>query len=576
MKRKIISLLLSAELILCMLPVFGSAEEKPLKLTVTTDTHMQSYEAAGDLEPDPGEDLYTRGMLDRDIFYYASQQGQLNYESTALMKQLLNDFAASDDEYMLIGGDLTNGARSSHLQLASMLKETEEKTGKKIFVTCGNHDCSAKADETHIDVNEFKSIYADFGFSEALCAHDSSASYTYDLSDGYRLLAIDSCIYGEDDGEINKSVFNWIKEQVAAAEKDGVKLIGMMHHSILPHFEVQPMIKNYMSRAEYLADAGVKLMFTGHIHANDISSATTNKGNTIYDVQTGSLLTSPNAYRRVSITDESIEIKSEYITSIDLSDLPAGYSDEQLNMIENDFAAYSYSFFEAGMCRWLNRYIGSALKVGKTLKLKEGGAAFELLNALMLKIGDALLLPIYDNGEGDSIEGIANSVKCEIPESDYEMVYQVVAKVMNGFYHGDEPDSIKETEIPLLLDCVKVCLAHCISNMLYSGRAMSEFDSLITELTGTSPKISKIKRLTKLNYAAAASCKIVEAVVEPLLSGLSCDFSAPYDIDVTIDGYYSSPVIKSDTPLSWLKRIALYFRHLFESLMRTVAVPYEK
>lgn len=572
MKKKITAVLLCMLLLVSLLPAGVFAAKDELKLTVTTDTHFQARSVTGDV-PEDENDPFTRGMLDRELFYYASQQGQMNHESTAIVKKLLENFCASDDRYMLIGGDLTNGSRASHLEFAQMLKDAEEESGKKIFVTAGNHDCYAKADDTHIDIDEFKTIYADFGFNEALTVHKDSASYTYDLDDTYRLLAIDSCIYGEDDGDIDKGVYNWIKDQVMQAKLEGKKLIAMMHHSILPHFEVQPMMKGYMKNAKQFADWGIRYVFTGHIHANDISMAQSDKGNVIYDIQTGSLITSPCAFRHVTFSDSEVKIESECVTEIDVNDLPGGFTGDQLAMIKRDFSAYSYSFFEAGICRWLNRYIGSAGKVGKTLKLKEDGKAYELLNSLMLRIGDALLLPIYDDGSTpgteDSMQEIAESVNCKLPESDYQYFYQIAAKVMNGFYHGDEPASVKETEIPLLLDCVKVALAHCISNMLYSGFPMNEFDELMVSLTGSSPKNGMIKGFTAANYAVASAGKLVTAFVDPLLAGLAYDYSLPADIDVTLEGFGSTPKEVADTPLSFLMKIVRYFRNVFSVLFGT-------
>lgn len=566
MSKRIIAVLLSAVMIFMLIPVGVFAAGDELKLTVTTDTHYYAPEVTGNIPADDN-DPFTRGMLNREVFYYATQQGQMNFESPAIMKAFLEKFIASDDEYLLIGGDLTNGNRLSHLGLAKLLKDAEERSGKKIFVTAGNHDCVKKSSDTNIDINEFKEIYADFGFNEALALHKDSASYTYDLNGKYRLLAIDSCIYGADDGDIDKGVYNWIKEQVAQAEKDGKKLIAMMHHSILPHFEVQPMMDGYMKNAKQFADWGIKFVFTGHIHANDISVATSDKGNTIYDIQTGSLITNPHAYRHVTVSDDAFDIKSDYITEINVNDLPAGYSEEQLDWIKTDFQGYSKAFFEAGMCRWLNRYIGSAGKVGKTLKLKEDGKAYELLNSIMLHIGDALLLPIYDDGqtpdELDSLQEIAESVGRTIPASDYEKMYQIAGTIMGGFYHGDEPTETKEKVVPLFLDCVKVALAHTISNMIYSGCAMSEFDRLIEEATGKSPRIGLMKRFTAANYAVAAAGKLASALIDPLLAGLSGDYSEPSDINVTLESFDGQTESHSFIALNFIKKIMLYFRNVF-------------
>ena len=51
------------------------------------------------------------------------------------------------------------------------------------------------------------------------------------------------------------------------------------------------LVNNYDRLAQEYADAGMSVMFTGHMHAVDIAAKTTDAGNTIYDIETGSGLT---------------------------------------------------------------------------------------------------------------------------------------------------------------------------------------------------------------------------------------------------------------------------------------------
>ena len=556
----------SVAVILCIMLVaaslvFASAKDKELKFTVASDTHFQCESDLAPLSNDPSAEKYISGMLNSDVYSYAAMQGQMDYESKAIVKKMLSDFASSDSEYLLIAGDLTCGKRQSHLELAELLGQAEKDSGKQIYVICGNHDCDKKADEKYIDIDEFKSIYADFGYSEALCRHESSGSYTVDLCDDYRLIAIDSCIYGKDNGEINDSVLGWIKEQAEAAKADGKKLIGMMHHSILPHFEVQPMIKKYSSLASTLADLGIKLMFTGHIHANDISSAQSKSGNVIYDIQTGSLICAPNAYRTVTVTDEKIDIKSSYVTSIDTNDLVKGYSEKQLALIKSDFASYAWGFYEAGICKYVNRYIGSAGKLGKTLKLTEGTLPYDELDKLLRKVGKALALDIYDDGSTpgvvDSIEEIAGLADYTLPKSDYKRPYQVAAKIMFSFYHGDEETVLGGNEVPLLYDCIKAALAYFVTDLTF-GNNISE---LLIKLSDVDLRNENISVLSKINYADNAVSKLADALLLSLTDGLRADLCSPSDINVTIDGYGTANDIENGFTINLFKKV---FEKIFE------------
>ena len=88
-------------------------------------------------------------------------------------------------------------------------------------------------------------------------------------------------------------------EQIAEAKEAGDEIIGMMHHGIIEHFDGQAtvfapyVVEGYEEASQLFADAGLKYMFTGHFHAQDVAAMTTKDGNTIYDIMTGALVTAP-------------------------------------------------------------------------------------------------------------------------------------------------------------------------------------------------------------------------------------------------------------------------------------------
>ena len=540
----------------CLILVVGSvspaafAREADLKLLVATDTHFQCPADLGEL-PAPDAAQYTNGMTPQDaaLFYYASSQGQMNYESGAILQKLLDDFAAGDEAFLLLSGDLTGGGRQSHLALAQLLRETEQKSGKQIFVINGNHDCAAQADERHIDMPEFCEIYADFGYTEARSRHGDSASYTAELGGGFRLLAVDSCIYGEDDGELNDSVMAWVKDELAQAKQDGKRLVMMMHHSILPHFELQPMIPHYREHAADLADSGVGAVFTGHLHANDISCAATESGRVLYDVQTGSLISAPNAYRSVTFTGDQVRLESRFITRIDTSLLTASYTPEQLEGLTNDFAGYAYRYFEAGVCKWLNRYLGSPYKVAKMLKLQPGTKVYAALETLMSRLGAAVQLDLY--GDGMSVEHIAALGGKQIAKTGCDKPYQVAARIMYGFYHGNEAETSDARSTELLLDCVKAALA-------YGACALAGPNGQVWEPAAAV--------LARVNFCGAAEPAAL-ALAETLAGGFTDDLSYAQDLDTVLE--LSKPADPNDAvPLSLFRKIWNMIREYFSRLFK--------
>jgi hypothetical protein len=130
-------------------------------------------------------------------------------------------------------------------------------------------------------------------------------------------------------GGFSEETLNWILEKLREAEAQDKKVIGMIHHGVLEHFTGQSVatpgaeyvIENWESVSETLTKAGLNLVFTGHYHAQDITSKSwevNGEALTLTDVETGSLVTYPNPYRMVTLdTDGTIRIESSYVTDVD-------------------------------------------------------------------------------------------------------------------------------------------------------------------------------------------------------------------------------------------------------------------
>ncbi len=552
--RKTLSRILIFSVLFSSFPVISFGEDASLKITAAADTHFQCAADLGDFS-----DQYTEYMLDPDLYGYASTQGQMPYESEAILSQMLGEFAASDSEYLLIAGDLTCGKRASHLAFAEYLRQTEASSGKQIFVIIGNHDCDAESSENGISMEEFREIYAQFGYDEAVSRHEGSASYAADLSETYRLLAVDTCIYGEDEGRISTDVFRWIKSQVRQAEADGKTLIAMMHHSLLPHYELQPMISLWQFYAGWFADHGIRTVFTGHIHANDISSAVSDCGNTVYDIQTGALIASPNTYREITLSEDSVKIESRFITRIDPSLLPSQLTDAQRALLSEDFPAYAKAYFENGVCKWMNRNLGSVNRLARWFRLKEGTAAYRAAEKLMKTVGAAVGQDIYDNG-GRSIEAALAPYGIPVPQSGYRKPYQVAAKIMYGFFAGDEDAEANAADTRLLL----ACLEGAVLTALKEGFNESSLRALAASFGDGSPA-AKLAAMPLSELKREIAEKTALALLETVTGGFIDDYSAPADLNVTLPADETAPA----APLHAIIRI---FRLLAEFWKRLLGV----
>ena len=270
---------------------------------------------------------------------YLARDRKLLVEGREILQTASNRILDSDVDFIIVPGDLTkDGELASHLMCAEALGELEE-GGKNVYVVPGNHDVQnphalsysvegVKPVET-VDALRFAQIYHEYGYGEALSRDPVSLSYVAEPTDGLLLLAIDSCDY-EQNGELDDPVvagrlraeqIAWIEQVLLDAVRDGKAVVAMMHHGLIEHYDSQAkhfgdyVLADYQQIGRMLAAYGVRVVFTGHYHAQDIVRADFTTG-LVYDVETGSLVTYPCPIRFVSVQDGIMAIRSERITQI--------------------------------------------------------------------------------------------------------------------------------------------------------------------------------------------------------------------------------------------------------------------
>jgi 3',5'-cyclic AMP phosphodiesterase CpdA len=272
---------------------------------------------------------------------YLDNDRKLLKESPYILKEALNYINSTEVDFVVIPGDLTkDGTLVSHKAFARNLSEIE-KTGKKVFVVPGNHDIlnpqsnsykdNLKIKVQNIDQATFKSIYNDFGYGEAISSDPSSLSYVAEPVKGLWLIGMDACRYNENPnsyhavtgGRFNESTLKWVEEQLNAANEKGIEIIGFMHHGILEHYDKQAkfygeyVIEDYGKISKLFAEKGMKLVFTGHYHAQDIVKKDYGNAKLIYDVETGSLVTFPCPIRKVNLNARNVKISTKRINYIE-------------------------------------------------------------------------------------------------------------------------------------------------------------------------------------------------------------------------------------------------------------------
>lgn len=244
-------------------------------------------------------------------------------------KQIADD---KETNIILIPGDLVyRGEYQSHIGLRNKLYKLKEQ-GKKIYLITARHDYDDN-DSFEFDGDkmlpvkamprdELRDFYKDFGFDGAISEHKESMSYVAQLTDGIRLLALNCDGDCKDFKGLWDNQMKWALEQIEDAHRTGNYIFAMTHYPLLPFSPIMNLISDshltdWEKRANQFADAGLDLIFTGHMHAQAVTEYVTENGNKITDVQTGCFVGCPCAYRKVTIKDSTADIKSYTINDFD-------------------------------------------------------------------------------------------------------------------------------------------------------------------------------------------------------------------------------------------------------------------
>jgi len=488
--------------------VFSAAADETLKILVASDLH---YRAPGELPP-LGE---VNDLPGDPIFHHANTKGMLTYEADAVLDAFFQRARGSGAKYLLLPGDLCENHLADHLALAQKLRAFQKSSGIGVFVLPGNHDIRAAESP---DLGDFLEIYAEFGYDDALARRAGDASYTAELDGTYRLLAIDGCVHGTNDSLVTPELFAWIEAQALAAREDGKKLIAMTHFSVLEHYLIAGFadgslcIDGHRRLAAALADWGVKYVFTGHGHANDIAYTQTKAGNRLFDIETGSLITYPLAWREVAFSDAGVRFEANYIDRIDTSLLPEGFSKAQVDAMKTDFPKYSFDFFTAGFRSYAYQIPQITRRLARNLSIAEGTAGYEAIRAMFDALMDAANIPMY--GETGSVEAIAQRGGVAIAPGEYLDPLDLVGAIYAGHFAGDENYPIDSPEVRLL--------GHAFNAVLV---ALLPGNGLLTTLAA------------RAIYMPSPAKPFTRQLVKALADGVITDWAAPGDLNVTLEPY---------------------------------------
>lgn len=443
---RLLSLLLAVVLVFT-LTVPALAAEKPqdmnLRIAVMSDLHYLSPDMIADTE---------------DFEHAFNSDRKLLKESSSVLHEMLERVRADKPDILLVSGDLTkDGEQECHAALAKQLQQLQQDIpGLKIYVINGNHDIrnynaknfntpdgkAVPATRTHPE--DFKRIY-DFVYSDptviatftpAAGNEAGSLSYVARPVEGLTIVAMDTCRYSKENtsngtdehetsGAISADLEKWVIEQTAAAKARGDLVIGLEHHGLVPHFDVEPtilpmyLVNGYERIAQEYADAGMSAVFTGHMHAVDIAAMTTKAGNTFYDIETGSALTYPCPIRFVDLRRSTVGGETNTYMSVSTKTHigPINYTDPATGVayVIDDLTEYAREFgFSTAM---LKTVAGDFVKsfFGKYLP-NDTWPVTKIIANIDQIIDDVAAVPI---AEGNNLLDFANWIyRCNLAGED--------------------------------------------------------------------------------------------------------------------------------------------------------------
>lgn len=247
-----------------------TAAEAPVTIVVASDLH---YIAPSLTDNGP---LFHRVVANGD--------GKLTLQVEAIAEAFVDEMLALRPDAVILSGDLSfNGEYDSLKTLADKLQRLKE-AGIKVLPLSGNHDidngvalryegegwervknCSGR---------DFRQIFRDLGYDEALSVDQGSGSYVFALRSDLRVLMLDT----------NSAIINafpekslpWVEEQLKRAQEAGARVISVTHQNVLSHnslFSSGYRIINAYALQHLLENYGVMANLSGHLHIQHAAEA---------------------------------------------------------------------------------------------------------------------------------------------------------------------------------------------------------------------------------------------------------------------------------------------------------------
>lgn len=253
----------------------------------------------------------------------------MDYQPVAI-HALVQNALKSRPTALIITGDVTfNGEKTSAESLMHRLQPLVEH-GIKVLIIPGNHDIYdgwARAYKgrqqrltEQISPSDWRQIFHS-SYEQAAAQDGNSLSYRVNLNHQYQLLLLDSNIYTIEPsnrppntgGKLSPQTMTWVRRQLALGTRAHRKSIIFMHHNLYTHNEAVNqgyVLDNSDALKKLLTRYHVPLVFSGHIHAQDISRDPAGQCPTI-EIVSGAFSISPASYGVVTFGPQQITYQKQ-------------------------------------------------------------------------------------------------------------------------------------------------------------------------------------------------------------------------------------------------------------------------
>jgi len=264
-------------------------------------------------------------------------------QSAAIFSAICDSLIEAKPDLLIISGDLTKDGETASHQCVREQLDRLRLAGIPSLVIPGNHDIDNTqaflydGDHTQrapiINRADFADIYKLSGYGNNFPAAErdtTSLSYVCEPLPGLVVIGIDT---NEDEGKtvvgpgrIKPSTLTWLLAHAQKATKQGKRVLAVMHHHLIPHFDGEAtvfrggVVAGYEQVKEQFMAAGIHLVTSGHFHVTDIAMTRSAAGNdSIVEIANGSTVSYPLPYRIVTLEGDRyrhLNCTTHHVTSI--------------------------------------------------------------------------------------------------------------------------------------------------------------------------------------------------------------------------------------------------------------------